>query len=79
MCSFDRYYDDWIASWHVSKYDMKSSELMTECPVCGKLVSKEWVDKHIIRMTYLEKTSKLHRSKDHVNYQYSRLINNKLK
>jgi hypothetical protein len=53
---------------------MKSSEIKEKCPICGKLVGKEGLNKHISITAFYEKRGNLQRSKDHLNYKFSKLI-----
>jgi hypothetical protein len=48
---------------------MRSSEVMTECPVCLKVVSKEHLNKHIGQLARREKKSNLQVEKKHLNYK----------
>ena len=52
---------------------MKSSETKVECPVCGVLVSRDWLNNHIGVTAFYERKGSLQKSKEHANYQFSKI------
>lgn len=52
---------------------MKNTDNKEPCPVCGKMISRDWINNHIGVTAFYERKSRLQKSKDHVNYQFSKL------
>jgi hypothetical protein len=48
---------------------MKSSEVLASCPVCSKMVSKEFMEHHIANKARWERKSNLQTNKLHENYK----------
>lgn len=50
---------------------MKSNETLVPCPVCGKMIGQESVNRHIANLAWSERKSKLADEKRHNNYKFN--------
>ena len=53
---------------------MKGNETLVACPVCGKMIGAESVNKHIANIARAERKSRLEAEKQHNNYKYYGLL-----